>query len=166
VHSPASYCRRLTRSDPTQPRSNRPIEQPRFTRKRSTGREPGDQARGRFCASRRRRWRRGGPQDVVDLRAGASDEGEGGGTYDGRAARHRAVAQGGPQGGAQLRAALPRGLLRRHPLPPRHQELPRSGRRPHRLWHRYDLSPLRARRSVPLGFLIRCHSVYIVQFDS
>ena len=33
--------------------------------------------------------------------------------------RHRTLAQGGPQGRPQLRAALPRGLLRRLPLPPR-----------------------------------------------
>lgn len=105
------------------------------TRAPEPSRPAGERALGQSGGGGGRR-RTGGRRDVVGVRAGAADEGQGGSADDGRPARHRAVAEGGPQGGAQLRAALPRGLLRRHALPPRHQVLPRPGRRPHRLRHR------------------------------
>lgn len=79
--------------------------------------------------------------DVVDLRVGAADKGEGGGEDDDGPAGHRAVAQGGAEGDPQLRPAVPRGVLRPHHLPPRHQVISRPGRRPHRLRHRSVSKP-------------------------
>lgn len=139
-HPRAAFPIQIESPDP----GAQPNHEPTGRTARTTGRTKGEHARGverrgRGSGGRRRQGR--GGQDVVGVRARAPDEGEGGGEDDGGPARHRAVAQGGPQGGAQLRAALPRGLLRRHPLPPRHQELPRPGRRPHRLRQRYDPPP-------------------------
>ncbi|XP_020105732.1 peptidyl-prolyl cis-trans isomerase CYP57 isoform X3 [Ananas comosus] len=90
------------------------------------------------AGARREREREREREDVDGVCAGAADAGEGGGEDDDGAAGHRAVAEGGAQGGAQLRAALPRRLLRPHHLPPRHQVLPCPGRRPHRHRHRFN----------------------------
>lgn len=70
--------------------------------------------------------------NVFNLRIGATDKGEGGVEDDVRTRRHRALAQGSPQIREELRPALPRGLLRQHHLPPRHQILPHPRRRSHR----------------------------------
>lgn len=71
-------------------------------------------------------------EDVFCLCSRASDEGEGGVEDDDGSARHRALAEGGPENRAQLRPALPRRLLRSHYLPPGNQIIPCSGRRSHR----------------------------------
>ncbi|XP_048444569.1 LOW QUALITY PROTEIN: peptidyl-prolyl cis-trans isomerase CYP57 [Pyrus x bretschneideri] len=74
--------------------------------------------------------------NVVDIRFRAADEGQGGAANNSRTTRRGALAQRGSEGRQELRAALPRRLLRQNHLPPHYQRLSGSGRRPHRLRHR------------------------------
>lgn len=75
-------------------------------------------------------------EDVVGLRSRTSNKGESGSEHHARTIGHRAMAEGGSKSREELRATLPRKLLRQHYLPPRHQGLPRPSWRPFRLRHR------------------------------